>query len=106
MAWETFPHEADIGLHGTGLAMAEDFAGAALAMMAVIHEPASVTPHEEVKIECSVPAPEMMSQISPWMKASFILLMVKNDIIELDLDGLTYGLFVDIDGLKHPLIIH
>jgi SHS2 domain-containing protein len=32
MPWQTFPHEADIGVRGTGATLEEAFAGAALAL--------------------------------------------------------------------------
>ena len=36
MKWETFPHEADVGVRGFGNTLAEAFAGAATALSAVI----------------------------------------------------------------------
>lgn len=46
MAWQTFPHEADIGVRGTGATIDEAFAGAAQALTAVICDPATVAARE------------------------------------------------------------
>lgn len=40
--WEHFQHMADIGVHGWGATLAEAFEQAALALMAVVTDPASV----------------------------------------------------------------
>ncbi len=55
MQWETFAHEADIGVRGTGATPADAFAGAALAMASVICDPAQVAPREAGSIECAAP---------------------------------------------------
>lgn len=67
MMWETFSHDADVGVRGTGLTMAEAFAGTAHAMMAAICEPDSVLPREAVAIECSAPDPELL--LLDWLNA-------------------------------------
>ena len=35
MEWQTFPHEADIGVRGSGATLADAFAGAATALTSV-----------------------------------------------------------------------
>lgn len=67
MKWETFPHEADIGVRGTGATLAEAFASAALAMSSVICDPALVAPREAVGIECAAPDDELL--LVDWLNA-------------------------------------
>jgi SHS2 domain-containing protein len=88
MTWETFAHEADVGVRGTGLSQAEAYAGAALAMMAVICEPASIVPRESVQIECAAPDPELL--LVDWLNAL---------VYEMATRHLLFGLFdVAIEG--------
>jgi SHS2 domain-containing protein len=49
--WEHFAHDADIGVRGWGRTPAEAFAQAALAMTAVITDPATIRPIQTVVIE-------------------------------------------------------
>lgn len=49
--WEHFEHMADIGIRGYGRTPAEAFAQAAVAMTAVITNPAKVRPEQKVEIE-------------------------------------------------------
>jgi SHS2 domain-containing protein len=67
MAWETFPHEADIGVRGYGATPAEAFAGAATALTAVICEPAKVGAGGTVNIECAAPDLELL--LVDWLNA-------------------------------------
>ena len=67
MAWQTFAHEADIGVRGTGATLAEAFAGAATALTAVICDPAAVAEHEAVAIECAAPDVELL--LVDWLNA-------------------------------------
>lgn len=60
MAWQTFAHEADVGVRGTGTTLADAFAGAATALTAVICEPALVAAREAVAIECAAPDAELL----------------------------------------------
>ena len=53
--WEHFAHQADIGVRGIGSTKAEAFAQAALAMTAVIADPAAVAQREAVVIGCEAP---------------------------------------------------
>jgi SHS2 domain-containing protein len=48
--WEHFPHEADMGLRGIGTTLDEAFEQAALAMTAVITDPAIVKAVEKIDI--------------------------------------------------------
>ncbi|NWG32229.1 MAG: archease [Rhodocyclaceae bacterium] len=67
MKWETFAHEADVGVRGIGATRAEAFAGAALAMTAVITDPAKVGAGETAHIECSAPDDELL--LLDWLNA-------------------------------------
>lgn len=50
--WEHFEHAADIGVRGIGETAAAAFEQAALAMTAVIADPASVSAREPVSVHC------------------------------------------------------
>jgi len=67
MAWETFAHEADVGVRGFGATLAEAFAGAATAMTAVICDPEKVGAGETVAIECAAPDDELL--LVDWLNA-------------------------------------
>jgi SHS2 domain-containing protein len=67
MNWQTFPHEADIGVRGHGATLAEAFAGAATAMTAAICDPARVAAREAVSIECAAPDDELL--LVDWLNA-------------------------------------
>ena len=67
MTWETFSHEADIGVRGSGATLGEAFAGAATAMTAAICDPARVAAQEAVSIACSAPDAEML--LVDWLNA-------------------------------------
>lgn len=54
--WETFAHDADIGVRGFGLTPAQAFENAGLAMTAVICDPARVTTRQEIEIVCDEPS--------------------------------------------------
>lgn len=67
MAWQTFEHEADVGVRGTGQSLAEAFAGAATAMTAVICDPAGVAAREPVSLACAAPDSELL--LVDWLNA-------------------------------------
>jgi len=58
--WEHFSHEADMGVRGIGRTREEAFEQAALALTAVVTDPASVRAVEPVAIEASAPDDEML----------------------------------------------
>jgi len=66
-AWETFAHDADIGVRGSGATLAEAFAGAATAMTAAICDPARVADRQAVSIACAAPDEEML--LVDWLNA-------------------------------------
>jgi len=63
--WEHFPHGADVGVRGFGPTKAEAFEQAALALTAVVADPAAVTPREEVTIRCAAPDDELL--LAEWL---------------------------------------
>jgi SHS2 domain-containing protein len=65
--WEHFPHGADIGVRGFGASKAEAFAQAALAMTAVIADPATVEPREAVAVQCEAPDDELL--FAEWLNS-------------------------------------
>jgi len=58
--WEHFEHKADIGVRGVGATMEQAFEQAAIALTAVITEPASVEPKEKVEISCEAVDDELL----------------------------------------------
>lgn len=65
--WTHFQHMADIGVHGHGTTLAEAFEQAALAMTAVITDPASVRPEHPVEVSCAAPDRELL--LADWLNA-------------------------------------
>ncbi len=65
--WEHFPHGADMGVRGFGATKAEAFAQAALAMTAVIADPATVEAREAVAVECEAPDDELL--LAEWLNS-------------------------------------
>ncbi|MGE5129549.1 MAG: archease [Sphingomonadaceae bacterium] len=65
--WEHFEHGADVGVRGFGASKSEAFEQAALALTAVITEPAGVEPRETVAIECEAPDDELL--FAEWLNA-------------------------------------
>lgn len=60
MPWQTFPHEADIGVRGPGATLEEAFAGAALALTAAICDPRALAAKQSVHIDCTAPDLELL----------------------------------------------
>lgn len=58
--WEHFEHGADIGVRGFGATAAQAFEQAALALTAVITDPAGVEPREAVDIACDAADRELL----------------------------------------------
>lgn len=65
--WEHFPHEADMGVRGHGDTLAEAFEQAALALTAVVTDPAAVRLVERVAIDCEAGDPELL--LADWLNA-------------------------------------
>lgn len=65
--WEHFPHEADMGVRGIADTKAHAFEQAALGMMAVVADLATITAREAVRIECQAPDDELL--LVDWLNA-------------------------------------
>jgi beta-phosphoglucomutase family hydrolase len=88
--WEHFPHDADIGVRGCGPTMAGAFEQAALAMTAVITDPAHITLRQSVSIACEAPSAELL--LVDWLNAV---------VLKMATDGLVFGAFeVTISGAR------
>lgn len=65
--WEHFEHEADVGVRGVGATPAQAFEQAALALTAVITDPAGVATREAVTIEAE--ADDLDGLLYDWLNA-------------------------------------
>lgn len=65
--WEHFPHDADVGVRGVGATKEEAFAQAALALTAVVTDPARVVPRVEVSVRCAGGDDELL--LVAWLNA-------------------------------------
>ena len=65
--WEHFDHGADIGVRGIGRTAAQAFEQAALALTAVVTDPARVAAREQVAISCTAPDEELL--LVEWLNA-------------------------------------
>ncbi len=65
--WEHFSHAADVGVRGFGATREEAFAQAALAMTAVVTDPAAVAARTAIAIECDAPDDELL--FADWLNA-------------------------------------
>ncbi len=65
--WEHFEHDADIGIRGIAPTLAQAFEQAAIAMTAVITDPAQVLAEKAVFIHCSAPDHELL--LVDWINA-------------------------------------
>ena len=67
MAWEHFQHGADIGVRGVGPTIGAAFAEAAVALTAVVTDPALVRADVAVEIRCEAPDDELL--LADWLNA-------------------------------------
>ena len=65
--WEHFPHGADVGVRGLGRTREAAFAGAALALAAVVAEPDTIAPTTPVQIRAAAPDDELL--LVDWLNA-------------------------------------
>lgn len=87
-SWEHFPHGADIGIRGIGPTKEAAFEGAALALTAVLTDPAAVIPSQEVLLTCHAPDDELL--LVDWLNAL---------VYEMAIQRMLFGRFeVHIDG--------
>jgi tRNA nucleotidyltransferase (CCA-adding enzyme) len=76
MRWEHFAHGADIGVRGFGATLDEAFEEAALALTAVIADPALIEPHAVVDIQCE--APDLALLLADWLNALVLAMATRN----------------------------
>lgn len=60
MSWCHFPHDADLGLRGTGVDKTDAFAAIALALTAVISDPSKVEARKIIGVRCKAPNDELL----------------------------------------------
>lgn len=76
MAWEHFAHDADIGVRGVGATRSEAFEQAALALTAVVTDPAGVAQDIAVEIRCQAPDDELL--LADWLNAIVYEMATRN----------------------------
>jgi SHS2 domain-containing protein len=88
--WEHFEHKADIGVRGIGVTKEAAFEQGAIALMAVITEPAGIEAKEEIEIHCQAPDDELL--FADWLNRL---------VYEMATRGMLFGKFrVRINGGK------
>jgi SHS2 domain-containing protein len=88
--WEHFPHEADMGIRGFGSTPARAFEQGALAMTAVVTDPAAVEALEAVTIECEAADRELL--FAEWLNSL---------IFEMSVRKMLFGRFsVQLEGTR------
>ncbi len=107
--WEHFDHDADIGIRGIGPTLEQAFEQAAIAMTAVITDPAKVMASTAVTLTCTAPDHELL--LADWindliyeMATRGILfgryqVAIENDV----LTAVAWGESVDV--LKHQPVV-
>ena len=107
MNWETFSHQADIGVRGWGATLAEAFAGAATAMTAAICDPGQIVAQQALNIECVAPDEELL--LVDWLNALVYEMATRRmlfsrfevDIVNKRLQATVWGEPVDV-ARHHP----
>ncbi len=74
--YEHFAHEADIGVRGVGSSCAEAFEQAALALTAIVTDPARVKTLERVELTCEAPDVELL--LPDWLNALIYEMAVRH----------------------------
>lgn len=67
LRWEHFSHVADMGVRGFGHSVGEAFAATALALTAIVCDPARIRPVEKIDIRCQAPDLELL--LADWLNA-------------------------------------
>ncbi|MDE2310941.1 MAG: archease [Betaproteobacteria bacterium] len=86
--WEHFPHQADIGVRGMGATLEQAFEQAALALTAVIADPADVAPREMIRLSCAAPDVELL--LVDWLNLLIYEMATRNMLFsrfEVHLEG-------------------
>lgn len=74
--WEHFPHDADIGVRGLGTTLEQAFEQAALALTAVITDPATVAQKERIRLSCEAPDAELL--LVDWLNSLIYEMATRN----------------------------
>ena len=74
--WEHFAHEADIGVRGIGATLEQAFEQAALALTAVIVDPAVVAQKEVLRLACVAPDAELL--LVDWLNTLVYEMVTRN----------------------------
>ncbi len=88
LRWEHFPHDADMGVRGFGQDTGEAFAAAALALTAILCDPAGIAPLKRIDIRCEAPDIELL--LADWLNALIYEMAVRSMVFsrfEVRLDG-------------------
>lgn len=105
--WEHFPHVADCGIRGYGATKAAAFEQTALAMLALMVDPATVDPTRAIAIHCEAPDDELL--LVDWLNAllyeiatrQMLFRAVQVELKNHELQGTAWGETIDIQ--KHTL---
>jgi SHS2 domain-containing protein len=74
--WEHFPHQADIGVRGLAATLEQAFEQAALALTAVITDPAEVAAKEKLQLTCMAPNAELL--LVDWLNSLIFEMATRN----------------------------
>lgn len=74
--WSHFHHQADIGVRGTGATLAEAFEQAAMALSAVVTEPASIRSSECLSVSCEAGDPDYL--LLDWLNELIFLMATRH----------------------------
>lgn len=74
--WEHFSHDADIGVRGLGATLEQAFEQAALALTAVITDPAEVVAQEMLPLCCAAPDAELL--LVDWLNVLIYEMVTRN----------------------------
>jgi SHS2 domain-containing protein len=74
--WEHFPHQADVGVRGLGATLEQAFEQAALALTAVITDPADVAATEMLQLSCIAPDAELL--LVDWLNSLIFEMVTRN----------------------------
>ena len=86
--WEHFPHQADVGVRGLGATLEQAFEQAALALTAVITDPAEVAAKEMLQLSCIAPDAELL--LVDWLNMLIYEMATRNMLFsrfEVHLEG-------------------
>lgn len=107
--FELYDHEADMGVRGMSETRAGAFEQTALALTAVVVDPACVRPEIKVEVTCSAPDDELL--LVEWLNAIVYEMAVRRMLfsrfqVQFDdngLNGRIWGEFTDIER-HHPAV--